>query len=102
MSGIVSGSGKDTIIDFGSAVTKIDALFKEIGKNPKLQQMIGEDAISQLTNLRFVFDYMTKKSDAGTSLVAARLAAEARVQQARAAMKKIEIDLRRGDIAIGC
>ena len=76
LSGIVSGSGKDTIIDFGSAVTKIDALFKDIGKNPKLQQMIGEDAISQLTNLRFVFDYMTKKSDAGTSLVAARLAAD--------------------------
>lgn len=76
LSGIVSGSGKDTIIDFGSAVTKIDALFKDIGKNPQLREMIGEDAVKQLTNLRFVFDYMTKGSDAGTSLVAAKLASQ--------------------------
>jgi len=74
LSGIVSGSGKDTVIDFGSAVTKIDGLFKDIGKNPQLQEMIGEDALQQLTSLRFVFNHMLNSNDAGTSLVAANLA----------------------------
>ena len=75
LSGIISGSGKDTVIDFGKATTKIDQLFKEIGKSPDLQKMIGEDAIKQLTNLRFVFNHMTRSSDAGTSLIAAQVAA---------------------------
>ena len=74
LSGIISGSGKDTVIDFGKATTKIDQLFKDIGKSPDLQKMIGEDAIQQLTNLRFIFNHMTRSNDAGTSLVAAQVA----------------------------
>lgn len=74
LAGFVSGSGKETIIDFNSAVSKIDGLFKKIGKDEQLSQMIGPDAIQQLTQLRFVFDHIGKSGDAGTSLVAAHLA----------------------------
>ena len=72
--GIVVGTGKDSVLEFKKAVTQIDALFKEIGANPQLQEMIPPEAVQQLTGLRFVFDYFQGKSNVGTSLIKAEAA----------------------------